>query len=125
MVASPSALRQFAPYSMADATVRNPVTPRRRIRAVLFDVDGTLYRQRPLRLLMAAELGALALRRPFRAPSVWRAISAYRQAQEALRGHDGADATRQLNLAATRAGMTTSELSRIVDEWMIERPLKY
>jgi FMN phosphatase YigB (HAD superfamily) len=124
-VVNPSALEQFAEYAVSDAMVRNPVIPTRRIRAVLFDVDGTLYRQRPLRLLMAAELGALALTQPLRAPAIWRTLSAYRKAQESLRGREGAGAARQLELAAARARMSTDEVAAIVDEWMIERPLKH
>jgi FMN phosphatase YigB (HAD superfamily) len=97
-----------------------------RIRGVLFDVDGTLYRQRPLRLFMAAELATLALRQPRRAPAVWRALAEYRKAQESLRAQpDGADAMRQVEVAASRAGLTPAEVSALVDEWMIERPLKY
>ena len=76
-VVDPFALEQFAEYAVSDAMVRNPVSPTRRIRAVLFDVDGTLYRQRPLRLLMAAELCALAFRHPrgasFRSGRLFRA----------------------------------------------------
>ncbi|HUK34250.1 MAG TPA: HAD family hydrolase [Vicinamibacterales bacterium] len=106
--------------------MRNPLSPDRRIRAVLFDVDGTLYRQRPLRLRMAAELGTLALTRPRRAPATWRALSEYRRAQETLRRlPDGVHAARQLDVAAERAAMTTTEVASIVDEWMIERPLKH
>jgi FMN phosphatase YigB (HAD superfamily) len=120
-----SALKPFAEWAVSDAMVRNPVTPTRGIRAVLFDVDGTLYRQRPLRLLMAAELGALAFRHPRGAPAVWRTLSAYRKAQESLRGREGAGAARQLELAAARARMSTDEVAAIVDEWMIERPLKH
>src|SRR3982751_1211188 len=96
-----SDVKQFAEYTAPDATVRNPVSPTRRVRAVLFDVDGTLYRQRPLRLRMAAELGGLALTRPLRAPAIWRTLSAYRRAQERLRSGEGADAARQLELAAS------------------------
>lgn len=93
---------------------------------MLFDVDGTLYRQRPLRLRMAVELATLAFTRPLRAPSVWRALGEYRKAQEALRAQrDGSDAARQIALAAERAGMTTTDVAAIVDEWMIERPLKH
>lgn len=120
-----SALKPFAEWAVSDAMVRNPVIPTRRIRAVLFDVDGTLYRQRPMRLLMAAELGALALRQPRRAPAVWRTLSAYRKAQESLRGREDAHAARQLELAASRARMSTEDVAAIVDEWMVERPLKY
>jgi FMN phosphatase YigB (HAD superfamily) len=116
--------RVFAPAT--DGSVRNPLAPDRRVRAVLFDVDGTLYRQRPLRLRMAVELGTLAFTRPLRAPSVWRALAEYRKAQETLRTQrNGADAGRQMALAAERAGMTTTDVAAIVDEWMIERPLKY
>ena len=116
--------RVFAPAT--DGSVRNPLAPDRRIRAVLFDVDGTLYRQRPLRLRMAVELGTLAFTHPFRAPTIWRALAEYRKAQETLRTqHDGADAGRQIAVAAERAGLTATDVAAIVDEWMIERPLKY
>ena len=40
----------------------------RSVRAVLFDLDGTLYRQGLLRSLMALELMTLALEGPGRAP---------------------------------------------------------
>jgi putative hydrolase of the HAD superfamily len=123
--ANASILEQFAEYASSDAMVCNPLIPTRRIRAVLFDVDGTLYRQRPLRLLMAAELSTLFFTQPHRAPSIWRALSAYRTSQEKLRGREDAGAARQLELAASRARMTTEEVAAIVDEWMIERPLKY
>jgi putative hydrolase of the HAD superfamily len=120
-----SVLEQFAEHASSDALVCNPLIPARRIRAVLFDVDGTLYRQWPVRLRMAAELGGLFFTQPLRAPSIWRALSAYRASQETLRGRDDADAARQLEVAASRVGMTTEEMAAIVDEWMIERPLKY
>jgi len=120
-----SVLEQFAERASSDAMVCNPLIPSRRIRAVLFDVDGTLYRQRPVRMRMAAELGRLFFTQPLRAPSIWRALSAYRACQETLRGRDDAHAERQLELAASRVRMTTEEVAAIVDEWMIERPLKY
>ena len=118
-------MEQFAEFAASDAGVPNPLAPGRRIRAVLFDVDGTLYRQRPLRFLMAAELATLAFRQPRRAPAVWRALSAYRKAQETLRGRDEADSAQQLRIAAAQVGMTQDGVAAIVDEWMIERPLKY
>src|SRR5262245_65396484 len=105
-----SVLEQFAEHASSDAMVCNPLIPTRRIRAVLFDVDGTLYRQRPLRMRMAAELGSLFFTQPLRAPSIWRALSAYRATQETLRGRDDADAARQLEIAASRVRMTTEEV---------------
>jgi HAD superfamily hydrolase (TIGR01549 family) len=120
-----SELKPFAEYIRSGATVRNPVIPACRIRAVLFDVDGTMYRQRPLRLLMAAELSAFAFTRPRRGQVVWRTLLAYRNAQEELRGREDADAVHQLELAALRARVSIDVVATIVDEWMIERPLKY
>jgi HAD superfamily hydrolase (TIGR01549 family) len=109
------------------AGLRNPVNRSGRVRAVLFDLDGTLYRQAPMRAVMAAELAALAIRHPLQAPITWRVLSEFRRAQETLRGHDtdrGA-AVEQLELTARRTGFSNDQVEAIVSEWMIERPLKY
>ncbi|MGE3957955.1 MAG: HAD family hydrolase [Vicinamibacterales bacterium] len=108
-------------------SVRHPLDPDRRIRGVLFDLDGTLYSQPPVRLLMAAEMLTLPLIAPSRAASIIRALRSYRHAQEALRGHESStplDAA-QVAVAAERAGLPHDEVAAIVDEWMIRRPLKY
>jgi len=57
------------------------------IRAVLFDVDGTLYHQPPLRLLMAGELGTASWVRhaPWNVPRLWRMLSVFRDVREELR----------------------------------------
>ena len=55
------------------------------IKGVLFDLDGTLYRQTPMRALMAAELAMLPLSGPRKAPRRLKALQAYRAAQERLR----------------------------------------
>ena len=110
-----------------DMGVRNPVNGARTIRAVLFDLDGTLYRQAPLRAFMALELTTLAVRHPLRAPVSWRVLSEFRHAQEALRGREtlrGA-ALEQLELTARRTGLSVDRVDAIVAEWMMERPLKY
>ena len=97
-----------------------------RIRAVLFDLDGTLYRQTPLRVLMALELATLPLTGPIKARQRLIALRAYRAAQERLRtpGRDDV-ATAQLAAAASAAGLPVAEISALVDEWMMVRPLKY
>src|SRR5262245_50993723 len=84
----------------------------RRLRAVLFDLDGTLYSQRLLRALMLTELLALPLRRPFSCWRTWRTISAYRSAQESLRTSDGTamDAEAQVNAAAIRAAVPAADV---------------
>jgi HAD superfamily hydrolase (TIGR01549 family) len=106
--------------------LRNPLDATRRVRAVLFDVDGTLYRQPRLRAFMGLELATLALRRPLQAPVSWRVLSEFRKAQEVLRsGLDRCDATGQLAVAARRTGLSVDQVEAIVAEWMLERPLKY
>jgi FMN phosphatase YigB (HAD superfamily) len=109
----------------AGAGVVNPIDSRRRIRAVLFDLDGTLYRQRRMRALMAIELVTHALTQPLRAPRNWRALAAYRKAQEVARSKPFGAATAQLEIVAQRTGLMPPEIEQIVGEWMFERPLKH
>nr|MBA3571380.1 hypothetical protein [Pyrinomonadaceae bacterium] len=57
------------------------------IRAVLLDLDGTLYHQQFLRSLMAFELSAapFALGSIREALRVWRILKCFREGREALR----------------------------------------
>ena len=100
------------------------------VRGVLFDVDGTLYHQLPLRAFMAAELATapLILGSLTRARTLTRVLRAYRSAQEELRdapakGHS--IASLQISLAAKLTGVGESEVARAVAEWMESRPLRY
>jgi FMN phosphatase YigB (HAD superfamily) len=119
------------PRSAVVGTVRSPLDPSRTVAGVLFDVDGTLYRQAPLRACMAAELCTAPLRSGTRAIAHWRALRAYRQAQEQLRhqplspGAGRTLAEQQLAAAAAAAGASACEVAGWVDEWMVRRPLKY
>ncbi len=105
----------------------NPLDPSRRIQAVLFDLDGTLYRQALLRSLMAMELLTLPFSGFLKAPQRWQALRTYRKTQEQLRATDerGSAAAAQLLAAARATGLTVPEVERLVDEWMLARPLKY
>ncbi|MCU1382479.1 MAG: HAD-superfamily hydrolase, subfamily variant 1 [Acidobacteria bacterium] len=108
-------------------SIASPLDPGRRIRAVLFDLDGTLYDQRRMRTLMAMELAAMLVRRPFQAPRSLRALAAFRKAQESLR-HDAGSRpgpAAQLEEAAARLRMPLAETDAIVTEWMMRRPLKH
>jgi HAD superfamily hydrolase (TIGR01549 family) len=96
------------------------------VRAMLFDLDGTLYRQARLRQLMALELLTMPLGGPIKALRRLRALRAFRQAQERLRLDGDADpARRQVEAAAAAAGLPVAEVDALVAEWMMERPLKY
>lgn len=113
----------------APPSLRSPLDPRRRIRAVLFDLDGTLYRQMSMRALMAVELMTLLFRRPLQTGRTWRTLAAYRKAQEVLRSGGtsglGGSSTIQREVVSQRTGLTPDEIDLIVSEWMFERPLKY
>jgi HAD superfamily hydrolase (TIGR01549 family) len=99
-------------------------------RGVLFDLDGTLYHQPPLRLLMAAELGLRPWmhRRPTEVPRLWHALGVFREVREELRSHspsDGPLEDRQYSAAASRAGVSVQFMRDAVREWIFERPLPY
>lgn len=96
------------------------------IKAVLFDMDGTLYRQRPLRLLMALELATLPLAGPGKALARLTALRAFRKAQEELRlwRGDGPPPS-QTDIASRASGLSVAEVDALVADWMIRRPLKY
>jgi HAD superfamily hydrolase (TIGR01549 family) len=108
-------------------SVISPLDRKQRIGAVLFDLDGTLYSQARLRSLMAVELLTLPLAGPLRAGRRWRALAAYRKAQEHLRtaAGSGSIATAQVEAAVSRSGLARTEVEQLVESWMLTRPLKY
>jgi HAD superfamily hydrolase (TIGR01549 family) len=91
--------------------------------AWLVDLDGTLYRQLPVRLAMAAELLLLG-------PHRIRAIKRFRLEQELIRSEAaevdacGATCPYQMQLARAAAGLscTVESLAPIIREWMEQRP---
>jgi putative hydrolase of the HAD superfamily len=94
------------------------------VRLVGFDVDGTLYRQRPLRLRMALELARHALaRRDLTTP---RVLSRYRIVRERLAEQEVRGfAARLLAETAVASSLPQDRVCRMVDEWIRRRPLKY
>jgi HAD superfamily hydrolase (TIGR01549 family) len=95
------------------------------LKAVIFDLDGTLYRRAPLRRAMARRLVGAHILHPVSGLRTLRAISAYRRAQEELRttpAHgDLADV--QLRMAAERTGLRRDTIAREVARWVEEAPL--
>jgi HAD superfamily hydrolase (TIGR01549 family) len=105
----------------------NPVQP---IRAVLLDLDGTLYHQEFLRGLMAFELSTvpLALGSVREALRVWRILKCFREGREALRAMEDPSVplvSLQYSLVAERVCVAPREVEMVVREWMYRRPLKY
>jgi FMN phosphatase YigB (HAD superfamily) len=95
-------------------------------KAIVFDVDGTLYDQRPLRGVIAARLLRHAARSPLRN---WRTIlvlRAYRAVHEQLRhaGPGTADlATVHIERVAMHTGVDSEAVREIVRQWMEVEPL--
>jgi HAD superfamily hydrolase (TIGR01549 family) len=93
----------------------------------LFDLDGTLYAQAPLRALMAMELTSLVARS---GPTALRVLREYRRQAEELRAEadlrkSGSFARSQIARTASAVGWDEARVERLVDEWMQRRPLKY
>jgi HAD superfamily hydrolase (TIGR01509 family) len=96
-----------------------------RLKAIVFDVDGTLYRQAGLRRAMMLRLLLNLPLRPCSALPTFRALQAYRHAQELLRGTEvqGGLAAAQLRLASERCKQPEAVVTQLVDRWMEREPL--
>jgi FMN phosphatase YigB (HAD superfamily) len=96
-----------------------------RVKTMVFDVDGTLYRQGGLRRAMLLKLLVHAASDPRMGVTTFRALRAYRHAQELLRDGpvEGDLAAAQLRLACERSGHAKETVEAIVARWMHEEPL--
>jgi FMN phosphatase YigB (HAD superfamily) len=96
-----------------------------RLTTIVFDVDGTLYRQGPLRRAMLLRLLRHAAWKPRAGWTTLRALRAYRHAQELRRDVpvDGGLAKAQLRLACERTGLDEEVVTSIVARWMDREPL--
>ena len=96
-------------------------------KALIFDVDGTLYRQGPVRLGLARQLLGHLIGQPGVGMRTVRALMAYRHALEDLRGAQtsaaGDVSLEQRRLASRATGIPVDEIERYVNEWMIEAAL--
>ena len=92
------------------------------LKAILFDVDGTLFRHAPVRRAIAVRMAARYALRPLAGWRTIRAISAYRRAQEELRP-SGGSAAGQIRLAASLARMPEPFVRAAVEQWMEREPL--
>jgi len=89
---------------------------------VVFDVDGTLYDQKRMRLVMLRRLLAATLReRSLRTLGVLRT---FRQVRESLGDEEAAGFMQlQYSRTAERHGCTAQEVEALTHEWMEQRPL--
>ncbi len=91
-------------------------------RAWLVDLDGTLYRARPVKLRMAVELGLGGL-------GVTGVLRRFRKEHELLRhtlDHDvDSPFQEQIRRTAKALGRDVADVERIVQEWMVLRPCRH
>lgn len=100
----------------------------RNIKGILFDVDGTLYHQTPLRVIMFFLLVSLNFHNPKELLKKFKVIIYYRKAQETLRkshGIQGENSNNQLMLTAEITGERPSYISEVVEEWFEKRPIPF
>ncbi|MBB4198324.1 haloacid dehalogenase [Rhodoblastus sphagnicola] len=95
-----------------------------RIRLVAFDVDGTLYDQRALRLRMAWEIASHAL--ATQSMQTLRILRRYRSLRETL-GDAEIEGFEPILIARTarEAGVGEADVRGVVGEWIERRPLAH
>jgi phosphoglycolate phosphatase/putative hydrolase of the HAD superfamily len=96
------------------------------LKALIFDVDGTLYEQGPVRRTMLYRLLRAHITSPMRGVFTLQILRAYRNAQDTLRttpSDSGDIATEQLLLASRVAGASTESVTACVARWMEQEPL--
>jgi len=95
------------------------------VRAVVFDVDGTLYDQGRMRRLMARALLLHCLRHP-REFGLLRTVQTFRQIREQLSEEEVGDIVRlQYARPAERLAVDPDAVRRVAEYWLGERPLAH
>jgi HAD superfamily hydrolase (TIGR01549 family) len=99
----------------------------RDLKAVIFDIDGTLYRQTPVRRAMLGRLLRSAVVSPSQGAQTVRILRAYRRAQEALRAGPvpGGVAAAQIRMACEQTKIDSATVVQCVTRWMEEEPLPF
>lgn len=93
------------------------------VRLVVFDLDGTLYEQRPVRLGMAADLLLHSLKT--RSLRDFRLVRAYRRLREELAEGGAANFAEKLHARlAARHGLAPEDVATLAEDWLERRPLK-
>ncbi|MCP4375333.1 MAG: HAD family hydrolase [bacterium] len=97
-------------------------------RAVVYDVDGTLYPLWPMRFYMIRELAWRFAHSPLRLLREVRILQVYRSMLDKMRGQTATDSNLsdpQLHASAKKLGMDASDIHDTVHEWVARRPLRF
>jgi HAD superfamily hydrolase (TIGR01549 family) len=98
------------------------------VRAIVFDVDGTLYNQHSLRRAMAWELALAFCSSPKEQIKIVRFLKAYRNVQEHLRESSAVQRNlmaRQLELACECSNTPQAKALEYLERWFEREPLKH
>lgn len=97
------------------------------IKGILLDVDGTLYCQTPLRMVMAILLLLSNFYNPRELFRKLKVIIQYRKSQELMRtgGNQKECDKNQIMYTAESTGEHPSYISAVIKEWFEERPLPF
>jgi FMN phosphatase YigB (HAD superfamily) len=95
------------------------------LKAIIFDVDGTLYTQARLRRAMAIRVVRHAIAHPLSGGRVIQVLRAFRSAQEYLRSAGCSDSIcgKQFQLTCEWTGLGDDQVRGIVELWMEKEPL--
>ncbi len=94
-------------------------------KAIIFDVDGTLYDQRKLHLFMLFEMMIFILLRPWCLKD-FKLLRDFRRHRERITLNSVGDIDNQQYLyVAKSSGVSPKKIRELVNDWMFERPLKY
>lgn len=95
------------------------------LRAVVLDVDGTLYDQRRLRGRMALRLASHFLFRPWTLKDLY-ILYRFRKMREAIAEAPHSDVdTLQYAVVAERLGCSAGKVRSVVDKWIYREPLPF
>ena len=98
------------------------------IKGILFDLDGTLYHQFPLRILMMSLLLFKHINQPSQLIRKIKIIKQFRKSQELLRKNtdtSGNSYQNQILLTAKSSGETKEFISQVIAEWFEKKPLNF
>ncbi len=94
------------------------------ISGLIFDLDGTLYLQPPVRRAILWRLLRAGSVRPISTWREWQVIRHYRRAQEHLRHRPEHSADAQLPLACEWSGEQPESAAKTIAPWMEDTPLE-
>jgi FMN phosphatase YigB (HAD superfamily) len=95
---------------------------------VLLDVDGTMYRQPPLRARMLLEILKYTLRHPLQGSKMAYILREFRANRDSLRGaptYKGFLEEIQYVQVAGKMKVPVTLIKEIVEEWIMTRPLRF